>query len=78
MDEQGKAGIAWADVAASAYHAYAASTGNTNYQAWDALPQAIRTAWEAAARQVGSVVHGGSYGLGMEQRWAGWVPPGVE
>ncbi len=73
-------GAAWSDVAASAYRAYAASTGNKNFRgdpmpAWFNLPQAIRTAWEAAVRQAGSVLNGGSYGLDIEQRWSGWNPP---
>ena len=73
-------GPPWVDVAASAYRAYAASTGNKNFRGdpmptWDQLPQPIRTAWEAAVRQAGSVLRGDSYGLDTEQRWTGWVPP---
>jgi len=77
------AGAPWRDIAASAYRAYAASTGNKNFRgepmpAFNELPQAIRTAWEAAVRQAGDVINGGSYGLDTEQRWAGWIPPDVE
>ena len=73
-------GPPWQDVAASAYRAYAASTGNKNFRGepmptWDQLPQPIRTAWEAAVRQAGGVLRGRPYGLDIEQRWAGWVPP---
>jgi hypothetical protein len=77
-------GMAWRDIAASAYRAYAASTGNKNFRGepmpeFDALPQPIRTAWEAAVRQAGSLA-----AVSMsdavpehlnEQRWSGWVPP---
>lgn len=75
-----KAGPAWRDIASSAYRAYSASTGNKNFRGdampkWDELPQPIRTAWEAAARQVGNVLSGGSFGLDIEQRWHGWIPP---
>lgn len=78
MQESATPGMAWSDIAASAYKAYAASTGNKNYQglpmpAFEDLPVAIRTAWEAAARQVGECV---LYNFpGHEQRWEGWVPP---
>lgn len=75
-------GMPWRDIAASAYRAYAASTGNKNFRgepmpAFDALPQAIQTAWEAAVRQAGSCLN-----IRMakseppdESRWAGWNPP---
>lgn len=32
MNEQAYAGAPWSDIAASAYRAYAASTGNKNFQ----------------------------------------------
>jgi hypothetical protein len=78
-DNTAQAGMAWTDIAASAYRAYAVSTGNKNYQGnpmptWDELPQAIRTAWESAARQVGDCINGYQ---GDESRWLGWVPPGL-
>jgi len=77
----GLAGMAWRDIAASAYKAYGASTGNKNYQGllmpeWKDLTPAIQTAWEAAARQVGectSLV--GDTLPPDEQNWAGWIPP---
>jgi transcriptional regulator with XRE-family HTH domain len=76
-------GMAWRDIASSAYRAYAASTGNKNFRgepmpAVDALPQPIQTAWEAAVRQVDRcrmVVMGGP--PVDESGWAGWVPPHV-
>ncbi len=41
----------------AAYEAYGETTGNKNYQGlpmptWEALPQAIRTAWHAATRRI--------------------------
>lgn len=71
---------AWSDIAASAYRAYAASTGNKNYRgepmpAFEALPTAIQTAWQAAVRQAGRVSCGEPCELGAEQHWAGWVMP---
>lgn len=79
MSNQAVARAAWRDIAASAYRAYAASTGNKNFRgeamlAFNDLPESITTAWEAAVRQAGSVIEGGSYGLDIEQRWAGWKP----
>jgi hypothetical protein len=47
-----------------AYEAYAEQTGWKNYQgnpmpAWDALPEAIRDAWDAGARAiVGALAEG--------------------
>lgn len=77
------AGMPWSEIAASAYRAYAASTGNKNFRGepmptFDALPQPIRTAWEAAVRQADrcrDVLARGS--APDESRWAGWVPPGL-
>jgi hypothetical protein len=79
--EAAMAGPPWRDIAASAYRAYSASTDNKNFRGeempqWDALPQAIRIAWEAAVRQVGDVLRANEL-LGNEQRWTGWTPPGV-
>jgi len=73
------AGMAWRDVAASAYRAYAASTGKKNYQGlpmpeFDALPQSIQTAWEASVRQAHHCLEFRE-DAGGEERWAGWVPP---
>lgn len=73
-------GMAWSDIAASAYRAYAASTGGKNYRgepmpAWDELPQAIQVAWEAAARQVETCLWVRSAAPDLrEGRWAGWLP----
>ncbi len=86
MSDQSKAGMAWQDIAASAYRAYAASTGNKNFRgepmpAFDDLPQPIKTAWEAAVRQadVASVYMEDPAGLkASEQRWSGWTPPHLE
>lgn len=79
----GQPGAAWCDIAGSAYRAYAASTGNKNFRgdpmpSWGDLPEAIRTAWEAAVRQAVSIAEGGSFGLDVEQRWNGWRPPYAE
>lgn len=71
----------WNDIAASAYRAYAASTGNKNFRGdpmpeFRDLPQPIRTAWEAAVRQVGVCIEDAPGGAPLdEQRWAGWTPP---
>lgn len=78
QSNQAIAGMAWEAMAESAYKAYAATTNNKNYQgmqmpAWADLPQAIRTAWEAATRQVGSCID--LRYAPDEQRWAGWTPP---
>ncbi len=85
MHEQGSvAGMAWRDIAASAYRAYAASTGNKNFRgepmpAFGDLPQPIRTAWEAAVRQAGHCLEKrGAIDPLDEQRWSGWVPPHIE
>lgn len=72
-------GMAWRDIAASAYRAYAASTGNKNFRGdpmpeFDALPQTIQTAWEAAVRQAVAVSQAGAVTLPehlIESRWAG-------
>ncbi len=87
---QATAGQAWTDLAASAYRAYAASTGNKNYRgepmpAFEDLPRPIQIAWEAAARHLGNLFHGGDPLLSMEawqatwpemeERWKGWIPP---
>jgi hypothetical protein len=85
MNDGSTPGMAWRDVAASAYRAYAASTGNKNFRGepmpeFDALPQPIRTAWEAAVRQAGSCLidnPGCPPTAPDEQRWSGWVPPHV-
>lgn len=77
-------GMPWADIAASAYRAYAASTGGKNFRgepmpAFDALPLAIRTAWEAAVRQAGECLKVRMDGAAPdEQRWAGFVSPGAK
>jgi hypothetical protein len=82
MGPEAEAGHAWRDIAASAYRAYAASTGNKNFQgnempAWGDLPRPIQIAWEAAARQVEScTLRKADMPFLDEQRWAGWIPPG--
>jgi hypothetical protein len=74
-------GMPWQRIAQSAYRAYAASTGNKNYQGnpmpeFSDLPQAIRTAWEAAVRQVGDCLAlEGDAQPPSESHWLGWVPP---
>lgn len=75
--------MAWVEIAASAYRAYAASTGGKNFRgdpmpAFDQLPDAIRTAWEVAARQVGYCLEVEMGGFPPdESRWIGWTPPGL-
>ena len=90
MHDTARAGLySWREITASAYRAYAASTGNKNYQgnpmpAFDDLPQAIQTAWEAAVRHAHDVkICGHSIIMTDEERqrstdparWTGWVPP---
>lgn len=81
MCEAAIAGMAWSDIAVSAYRAYSASTGNKNFRgepmpAFDDLPQSIRVAWEAAVRQAGECQsRTAKQGPPDEGRWAGWVPP---
>lgn len=81
MSESASPGMAWSDIASSAYRAYAASTGNKNYQgnpmpAFDDLPAPIRVAWEAAVRQAGDCLKVQMEGPAPdEQHWAGWLPP---
>lgn len=80
MSDQARDGMAWRDIAASSYRAYAASTGNKNFQGnpmptWDELPRRIQIAWEAAVRQAGLCQALPSSDLD-EQQWAGWLPPG--
>jgi len=79
--DQSQAGMPWQEIAASAYRAYAASTGNKNFRgdpmpAFDDLPESIQTAWEAAVRQAGHCL-GLRLGqsLGDEGHWKGWKPP---
>lgn len=76
----GLAGMAWRDIATSAYKAYVASTEHSAYRGlpleWENLHPAIQTAWEAAARQVGECTSLVGDALPPEeQRWAGWIPP---
>ncbi|BDI33427.1 hypothetical protein CCAX7_54780 [Capsulimonas corticalis] len=78
---QVQAGFAWTDMAASAYRAYAASTGNKNFRgepmpAFDDLPVAIQTAWEAAVRHVGNAIENPrALNSTKEQSWQHWVRP---
>jgi hypothetical protein len=75
--------MAWSGIAASAYRAYAASTGNKNFRgeqmpAFNDLPQPIQVAWEVAVRQVGNCLEvkmGGD--PPDEQHWNGWLPPHI-
>ena len=80
MSNPETAGEAWSHIAASAYRAYAANTGNKNFRGepmpkFEDLPAPIRTAWEAAVRQVGDILLLGTRAYKNEQSWAGWVPP---
>lgn len=73
--------MAWRDIAASAYRAYAASTGNKNFRGdpmpeFDALPSPIRVAWEVAVRQAGACLRVVGPGQAPDEaHWAGWLPP---
>lgn len=76
MSEQWTSGMAWSDIAASAYRAYAASMGTTMMPQWEHLPKITHIAWEAAVRQAGECI--GLLGNTRppdEQRFQGWVPP---
>lgn len=79
--QQAQAGMPWRDIAASAYRAYAASTGNKNFRGesmpnFDNLPRPIQIAWEAAVRQVGTCFNSPEVAVEFEENWAGWLPPG--
>lgn len=75
------AGMAWSEIAKSAYLAYAASTDNKNYQGlpmpeFENLPVAIQTAWECAVRQTGTCLQAvgeRSAGTLDEYRWKSWT-----
>lgn len=80
-ENQAQAGMAWQGIARCAYQAYAASTGNKNYQGlpmpeFDDLPQKIQTAWEAAVRHAKDVTVVGPENADPS-RWDGWIPPHV-
>ena len=85
MDEEqlyeAQAGMAYRDIAASAYRAYAASTGNKNFRgeqmpAFEDLPRPIQIAWQAAIRQAESCMLTPGVALAEEGSWATWLPPG--
>lgn len=75
------AGMSWTEIAKSAYLAYAASTGNKNYQglpmpAFEDLPETIRVAWECAVRQTRVCLEiSGERRAGTldEQQWEGYT-----
>lgn len=76
-------GMSWHEIAASAYRAYAASTGNKNYQGnpmppWEELPRRIQIAWEAAARQTAWCIGRKADAPRDESIWNGWLPPESE
>ena len=81
VPEQASPGMAWRDIAASAYYAYKASSTarfeavrpGMPWQAFEDLTEEQRVAWEAAVRQVGACLDTGR--AGDEERWAGWRPP---
>lgn len=67
----------WDEVAASAYRAYAASTGNKNFQGnpmpdFAALSRPIQLAWECAVRQAVAVQENPNAVL-EEGRWSKWT-----
>lgn len=70
--------MTWPEIAASAYRAYAANTGNKNFRgepmpSWEDLTPAIRNAWQAAVRQTESCLRTGK--SGDEFKWNGWTGP---
>lgn len=78
---EAQAGMAYRDIAASAYRAYAASTGNKNFRgepmpSFDELPRPIQVAWEVAVRQAERCMQTPDAAVANEQSWAGWLPPG--
>jgi hypothetical protein len=81
MSQYATDGRGWTEVAASAYRAYAASTGNKNFRGdpmpgFDDLPLPIKTAWEAAVRQARDLMETPhDEDAPGEQRWQGWVRP---
>jgi len=80
MSGEDQAGNAWSDIAASAYRAYAASTGNKNFRGepmpeFADLPQPIKTAWQAAVRHAVDCARCPAGEFPDEQQWAGWTPP---
>ena len=81
MTEATPCGMAWGEIAAHAYAAYAASTGGKNFRgdpmpAFGDLPAAIRVAWEAAVRHAGDCLAVKVGGTPPDERhWGGWLPP---
>lgn len=74
-----KAGPPWREVAAAAYRAYGASTGNKNFRgdpmpAFDDLPRGIQVAWEAAVRHADDFSAATDPSAVGVDRWAGWTP----
>lgn len=77
-------GMAWREIAKSAYLAYGHFVGFKNafggdMPKWEDLPERIRHAWEAAIRQAdycqqekGMDAKGGEC---QEERFANWKPP---
>lgn len=80
-NQQAQAGMSYREIAASAYRAYAVSTGNKNFRgepmpAFEDLPRPIQIAWQAAIRQVETCLNTPELAQADEQSWAGWLPPG--
>lgn len=77
---QAQAGMAYRDIAASAYRAYAASTGNKNFRGepmpeFENLPYRGFPRYLNRSRQVERCFNTPDYALANEQSWAGWQPP---
>lgn len=74
-------GMAWSDIARSAYLAYLNCAGGNGLfpPTWEALQDAERYAWEAASRHGFHLAqyanHTARVGHLDEQRWHGWTPP---
>jgi hypothetical protein len=82
FNQQFVARLSYREMTISAYKSYAANTGNKNFRGdempkWEDLPVSIQTAWEAATRQIVSIVdQDPEYRiLPDEQSWNGWVRP---
>jgi hypothetical protein len=76
-------GMAWSEIAKSSYLVYLNCAGAHGMYppAWEALHDAERYAWEAAARHACHIAQyaDASHKAGAmnEQKWHGWTPPTV-
>jgi hypothetical protein len=80
MANEAQAGMAWSQIAESAYRAYGVVTGNRNFRGdpmpeFADLPPKIRAAWEVAVRQAVLCADCKPGDAPSESLWAGFVPP---